>query len=285
MTAEGWNVETLKEYMDAQLLAQRDALNAVVLSQQQQFRAQEAAISVASTSTALALTEAKVGPQKQYDTLTAKMDELVSRAGGSVPRGEMEALLTSVGQRAETQIADAVTAMTRQFSSDINQVTKAVEAQGKAILAVAFLGRWQLKALRKDLGGKADAAKTSADAALKVVTDQRDAQASFIVSVGQALNTLKANGSLTPEQVAAIAAAIAANQAAKGTKVQAGTTPGIPGSRSGAGTSVTPGIVGSGGARGNPVAASPGTSRSSTSNCLLTVESGILRLDGTVCPP
>jgi hypothetical protein len=131
VTELGWNVDTLKEYMDAQFLAQRDALNAVVLSQQQQFRAQEAAISVASTSTALALTEAKVGPQKQYDVLTAKMDELVSRAGGSVPRGEMEALLTAVGSRAETQISDAVSSMTSRFSADITRLTTAVENQSK----------------------------------------------------------------------------------------------------------------------------------------------------------
>lgn len=143
----GWNVDTLKEYMDSQHTAlrealesqgtaHRDALAAVVLSQQLQNKAQEEAIKVASAANALALTEAKVGPQKQFDVLAVKMDELVSRAGGSVPRGELEALLISVGQRAETQIADAVTAMTRQFSSDISQVTKALEAQGKAILSL-----------------------------------------------------------------------------------------------------------------------------------------------------
>lgn len=150
------------------------------------------------------------------------------------------------------------------------------------ILAVAFMGRWQLMALRKDLGAKADAAKASADAAQTKV----EAQAGLLQSFGQAVNTLKANGSLTPEQVAAIAAAVAANQAAKGAvKAQAGTTPGIPGSRGGGGMSVTPGVMGSGGAWGTVVAASPGTSRSSTSGCLLTIESGILRIDGTVCPP
>lgn len=154
------------------------------------------------------------------------------------------------------------------------------------ILAVAFLGRWQLMAsdkkhvveianLRTDLGSKVDAAQTKVDA-----------QTQLLQSFGQAVNTLKANGSLTPDQVAAIAAAVAANQTAKGAvKAQAGTTPGIPGSRGGGRMSVTPGVMGSGGARGTVVAASPGTSRSSTSGCLLTIESGILRIDGTVCPP
>lgn len=129
----GWNVETLKELMESEFRATRDALAAVVLSQTLQNKAQEEAIKVASAANALALTEAKVAPQKQFDTLSVKMEDLVSRAGGSVPRGELEALLISVGQRAETQIADAVTSMTREFSSGLAQVTKAVEAQGKLL--------------------------------------------------------------------------------------------------------------------------------------------------------
>jgi hypothetical protein len=154
------------------------------------------------------------------------------------------------------------------------------------ILGVAFFMRWQLQdsdkkhaaeiaALRKDLGGKVDTAVA-----------KQDATAGLVQSVVAAVNTLTANGTLTPAQAAAIGAATAANQAVKGgVKAQAGTTPGIPGSRSGGGMSVTPGTVGPGGTRGNTVVASPGAPHSSTAGCLLTIESGVLKIDGTVCPP
>lgn len=159
-------------------------------------------------------------------------------------------------------------------------------AFGVIVIALTLLMRSQLIAsdkkraaeiagLRKDFGAKLDTALT-----------KQAEQAGLIQSFGQTLNAEVANGSLTQSQLAAIAAGIQASQAAKGAvKAQAGTTPGIPGSRSGGGMSVTPGVVGSGGTRGTVVAASPGTSRSSTSGCLLTIESGILRIDGTVCPP
>lgn len=154
------------------------------------------------------------------------------------------------------------------------------------ILGVAFLGRWQLMAsdkkhaaesaaLRTDLGGKVDAALV-----------KQAELAGLIQSIGQALNTLAANGTLTPEQATAIGAAVAANQAAKaGTKAQAGTTPGIPGSRGGGGTSVTPGVPGS---AIRPVASqtTPPPHSSDTSRCLATINvPAILKLDGTVCPP
>lgn len=157
---------------------------------------------------------------------------------------------------------------------------------GVIVIALTLLMRSQLIAsdkkramemagLRKDFGAKLDTALT-----------KQAEQAGLIQSFGQTLNAEVANGSLTQSQLTAIAAGIQASQAAKGAvKAQTGTTPGIPGSRSGGGMSVTPGVVGSGGPRGNTVAASPGTSRSSTSDCLLTIESGILRIDGTVCPP
>lgn len=154
-----------------------------------------------------------------------------------------------------------------------------------AIGAVAYLGNAALKvsdekhadetsALRTDLGGKLDTALA-----------KQAEQAALIQSIGQALNTQVASGSLTQVQLAAIASAVQSNQAVLGgIKAQAGTTPGIPGSRSGGGKSVTPGVVGSAPTRATTVVASPGVSRSSTGGCLLTIESGILRIDGTVCP-
>lgn len=149
-----------------------------------------------------------------------------------------------------------------------------------ALSVVVYLGNMKFdKILKKATanGQKADAATAAANEA-KV---SADASAGLLQSIGKALNAQVSAGTLTPSQLTAIAAAIQANQAAR--TGAAGATPGIPGSRGGGGMSVTPGVVGSGGVRG--VAANPGTSRSSTSNCLLTIESGILRLDGTVCPP
>jgi hypothetical protein len=151
-----------------------------------------------------------------------------------------------------------------------------------AIAAVAFLGNAKLSEVSRD----ATKAKDASDAALKVATDQRDSNAGLLQSIGQTLTNLKASGLLTPEQLSAIAAGIQSNQAAQGgAKAQAGTTPGIPGSRSGGGTSVTPGVPGS--ATAKPVASqtTPPPHSSDTSKCLLTVDvAQVLKLDGTVCP-
>jgi hypothetical protein len=151
---------------------------------------------------------------------------------------------------------------------------------GAMVIALAFVMRAQIMAV----GKKADAAKTSSDKALAMVTKQRDDMAGLVQSIGQALNTLQANGTLTPAQAAAIAAQVAAQQAAKGAaKAQAGTTPGIPGSRSGGGTSTTPGVVGS--ARSVAPQTTPPPHSSDTSQCLLTANlPPILRVDGTLCP-
>ena len=126
--SEGWNVDTLKELMEAEFRATRDALAAVVHSQQLQNRAQEEAIKVASAANALALAEAKVGPQKQFDSLAVKIEDLMSRAG--VPRGEMDALFASAASSRHSEIADAVGAVGKQFASDFDRLTKAVETQG-----------------------------------------------------------------------------------------------------------------------------------------------------------
>jgi hypothetical protein len=153
-----------------------------------------------------------------------------------------------------------------------------------ALGAVAFLGNMKIdRVLRQSAasGQKAADAKTAADAA----ESSAAATAGLLQSIGQALNAGVANGTLTPQQLQAIAAAIAANQAAKGAaKAQAGTTPGIPGSRSGGGRSVTPGVLGS---AMRPVASQtiPPPHSSSTAGCLLTVNSQVFTLDGTVCPP
>jgi hypothetical protein len=152
-----------------------------------------------------------------------------------------------------------------------------------AIAAVAYLGNAKLGLVSKD----AVKAKDASDAALKVATDQRDSNAGLLQSIGQTLSNLKATGLLTQEQLSAIAAGIQANQKAQGgAKAQAGTTPGIPGSRSGGGMSATPGVPGSAAAK--PVASqtTPPPHSSDTSRCLLTAGiPTILKLDGTVCPP
>jgi hypothetical protein len=154
---------------------------------------------------------------------------------------------------------------------------------GIAVLFNAKLGK---------VGRKTDAAATAANAALKASQDETaaavkrsEANAGLLQSIGQALNAQVANGSLTQSQLSAIAAAVAARQATTGgAKAQAGTTPGIPGSRSGGGMSVTPGVPGS---ATRPVASAttPPPSSSSTSRCVATVNiPPIFVLDGTVCP-
>jgi len=158
-----------------------------------------------------------------------------------------------------------------------------------AIAAVAFLGNAKLSKVSRDAAkakDASDAALSASNAALKMATDQRDSNAGLLQSIGQTLSNLKATGLLTPEQISAIAAGIQANQAAQGgAKAQAGTTPGIPGSRSGGGTSVTPGVPGSA-LRTVASQPTPPPSSSDTSKCLLTAGiPTILKLDGTVCPP
>jgi hypothetical protein len=150
---------------------------------------------------------------------------------------------------------------------------------------VAFLGNVKINKVLKQSavnGQKAATAIAAADAARA----SAEASAGLLQSIAQALNSQVAAGTLTPSELAAIAAAIKANQAARaGAAAQAGTTPGIPGSRSGGGTSVTPGVPGS---AIQPVASqtTPPPSSSDTSKCLLTAGiPTILKLDGTVCPP
>jgi hypothetical protein len=154
-----------------------------------------------------------------------------------------------------------------------------------ALSVVVFLGNMKLDKVLKQLGTseqKATAAKTAADAAQK----SADSSAGLLQSIAQALNSQVAAGTLTPSELAAIAAAVKANQAARaGAAAQAGTTPGIPGSRSGGGTSVTPGVPGSA-LRTVASQPTPPPSSSDTSKCLLTAGiPTILKLDGTVCPP
>jgi Mg2+ and Co2+ transporter CorA len=114
MIQEGMTV-TWKEYVDTLDGARKDAVAAALLTVNS------------------ALIKADTDRERQLTGLGEKIDALTTRAGGSVPRSEIEALLISVGQRAETQIADAVTSMTREFSSGIAQLAKAVEAQGKTL--------------------------------------------------------------------------------------------------------------------------------------------------------
>jgi hypothetical protein len=158
-----------------------------------------------------------------------------------------------------------------------------------AIAAVAYLGNAKLGKVSRDATkakDSSDAALSVSNAALKVVTDQRDSEAGLLQSIGQTLSNLKASGLLTPEQLAAIAAGIQATQKAQGgAKAQTGTTPGIPGSRSGGGMSVTPGVAGSAALPVLSAKTTPPPSSSSTARCLATVNiPPIFLLDGTVCP-
>jgi cytoskeletal protein RodZ len=151
------------------------------------------------------------------------------------------------------------------------------------LLLVAFMIRsdtWgkDLRSAKKDTA----AARTDAAEAKK----SADSSAGLLQSIAQALNSQVAAGTLTPSELAAIAAAVKANQAARtGAAAQIGTTPGIPGSRSGGGTSVTPGVPGSA-PRTVASQPTPPPHLSDTSKCLATVDiPAILKLDGTVCPP
>jgi hypothetical protein len=153
-----------------------------------------------------------------------------------------------------------------------------------ALALVAFLGNMKIDKVLKQSkvnGQKAVTAIAAADAARA----SAEAASGLLQSIGQALDSQVAAGTLTQSELAAIAAAIKANQAARsGAAAQAGTTPGIPGSRSGGGLSVTPGVMGSA-TRPFASQATPPPHPSDTGQCLATVNlPPILRVDGTLCP-
>jgi hypothetical protein len=97
---EGMSV-TWKEYVDTLDTARKDAVAAALLT----------------VSTALA--KADTDRENQLKALGDKIDSLTSRAGGSVPRGELEALLTGLGTKFEASLATEIGRLTSMFT-DLN---------------------------------------------------------------------------------------------------------------------------------------------------------------------
>lgn len=131
-----------KVYVDTLYVGLEKELAAKDLRDEQRFQGQGEALAQALTTVNQAVSEAKITQGAEMKSmsdrqaadaksLNDKIEQLSTRAGGSVPRGEMEALLTAVGSRAETQIADAVSSMTSRFSADITRLTSAIEGQSK----------------------------------------------------------------------------------------------------------------------------------------------------------
>jgi type VI protein secretion system component VasK len=120
-----------KVYVDTLHDGLEKALAAKDLRDEQRFQGQGEALAQALTTVNQAVSEAKITQGAEMKSLSDKIDQLSTRAGGSVPRGEMEALLTTVGSRAETEISDAVASMTSRFSGDISRLTAAIESQSK----------------------------------------------------------------------------------------------------------------------------------------------------------
>lgn len=138
---ESMNVDW-KVYVDTLYVGLEKELAAKDLRDEQRFQGQGEALAQALTTVNQAVSEAKITQGAEMKSmsdrqaadaksLNDKIEQLSTRAGGSVPRGEMEALLTAVGSRAETQIADAVSSMTSRFSADITRLTSAIEGQSK----------------------------------------------------------------------------------------------------------------------------------------------------------
>ena len=121
-----------KDYVDVRFDAVQStavlAIREKDLRDQQRFDAQGEAIRAASTVVDRALVEARVGVAEQFRTLGDKLDALGDTVG--VPRQEMDALLTAASSSRHSEIADAVGAVVKQFTTDFERLTRAVEEQG-----------------------------------------------------------------------------------------------------------------------------------------------------------
>jgi hypothetical protein len=122
-----------KDYVDVRIGAIESAAIAAIrekdLRDQQRFDAQGEAIRAASIVVDRALVEARVGVAEQFRTLGDKLDALGDTVG--VPRQEMDALLTAASSSRHSEIADAVGAVVKQFTSDFERLTKVVQEQGE----------------------------------------------------------------------------------------------------------------------------------------------------------
>ena len=122
-----------KDYVDVRFDAVQStavlAIREKDLRDQQRFDAQGEAIRAASTVVDRALVEARVGVAEQFRTLGDKLDALGDTVG--VPRQEMDALLTAASSSRHSEIADAVGAVVKQFTSDFERLTKVVQEQGE----------------------------------------------------------------------------------------------------------------------------------------------------------
>jgi hypothetical protein len=122
-----------KDYVDVRFDAVQStavlAIREKDLRDQQRFDAQGEAIRAASTVVDRALVEARVGVAEQFRALGAKLDALGDTVG--VPRQEMDALLGAAASSRHSEIADAVGAVVKQFTTDFERLTRAVEEQGE----------------------------------------------------------------------------------------------------------------------------------------------------------
>jgi membrane-associated HD superfamily phosphohydrolase len=129
----GWTFETLKAYFDARIADQKDAATVSIQEKdkrdQQRFDAQTRAIDAASTVVDRALVEARVGVAEQFRVLGTKLDALGDAVG--VPRQEMEAVIAGVTSKTRAELSEAVSAVVKQFSTDLDRLTKTVETQGE----------------------------------------------------------------------------------------------------------------------------------------------------------
>jgi hypothetical protein len=122
-----------KDYVDVRFAAVDQSAVAAIrekdLRDQQRFEAQSRAIDAASLVVDRALVEARVGVAEQFRVLGDKLDALGDTVG--VPRQEMDALLTAASSSRHSEIADAVGAVVKQFTSDFERLTKVVQEQGE----------------------------------------------------------------------------------------------------------------------------------------------------------
>lgn len=122
-----------KDYVDVRVGALENAAVAAIqekdLRDQQRFEAQTRAIDAASLVVDRALVEARQGVADQFRGVITKLDQLGDTVG--VPRPEVDALLAGVTSKTRAELSEAVSAVVKQFSSDLERLTKAVETQGE----------------------------------------------------------------------------------------------------------------------------------------------------------
>jgi membrane-associated HD superfamily phosphohydrolase len=122
-----------KDYVDVRISAIESAAIAAIHEKdqrdEQRFQAQTRAIDAASLVVDRALVEARQGVADQFRGVVTKLDQLGDTVG--VPRQEMDLALASAASNRHAEITDAVGIVVKQFSTDLDRLTKAVEQQGE----------------------------------------------------------------------------------------------------------------------------------------------------------